>query len=129
MPGVAHCGGGDGPDTIDGLSPLVQWVEQDIAPDQIIVSKVVKDVTTFARPVRPYPALPRYSGVGDATKASSFVCGADSDRNDNQPSARNTSTVATITLSSRLATATTITSVINAETLIRWIKVRVAHLR
>jgi feruloyl esterase len=87
LPGVAHCGGGAGPDTIDGLSPLVQWVEQGIAPDQIIVSKVLKGVTTFARPVCPYPALPRYSGGGDTTKASSFVCSADSDHDDNQPPA------------------------------------------
>jgi feruloyl esterase len=87
LPGVAHCGGGAGPDTIDGLSPLVQWVEQGIAPDQIIVSKVVKCVTTFARPVCPYPALPRYSGVGDTTKASNFMCAADSDHDDNQPPA------------------------------------------
>jgi feruloyl esterase len=83
LPGVAHCGGGAGPDTIDGLSPLMQWVEQGIAPDQIIVSKVVKGVTTFTRPSCPYPALPRYSGVGDPTKASSFVCAADTDRDNN----------------------------------------------
>ena len=89
----------------------------------IIVSKVVKGVTTFAR-----PALPRYGGVGDTTKASSFVRGADSDRDDNQPSARNTSTVATITLSSRLTTATTITSVIKAETLIAGLRSDGAHL-
>jgi hypothetical protein len=38
-------------------------------------------------PVRPYPALPRYRGVADATKASSFVCVDDSDRDDNQPPA------------------------------------------
>jgi len=90
MPGVAHCdSGGAGPDTIDegGLGSLVQWVEQGIAPDQIIASKVVNDVTTFTRPICPYPALPRYSGIGDPTKASSFVCAADSDHDDNQPPA------------------------------------------
>jgi len=86
-PGVGHCGGGAGPDTIDTLDPLVQWVEQGIAPDQIIASKVVNGVTTFTRPVCPYPALPRYKGVGDSTKASSFVCADDGDRDDNQPPA------------------------------------------
>jgi feruloyl esterase len=86
-PGVAHCGGGTGPDATDFLSPLVQWVEQGVAPDQIIASKIVDGVTTFTRPLCPYPALPRYSGAGDPTKASSFVCAADRDRDDNQPPA------------------------------------------
>ena len=87
VPGVVHCGGGAGPDTIDGLSPLVQWVEHGIAPDQIIVSKVTDGVTAFSRSLCPYPALPRYTGVGDPTKAGSFVCADDRDRDDNQPPA------------------------------------------
>jgi len=87
QPGVAHCGGGAGPDAFDGLSPLAQWVEQGIAPDQIVASKIVNGVATFTRPLCPYPALPRYSGVGDPTKASSFVCAADRDSDDNQPPA------------------------------------------
>jgi len=48
---------------------------------------VVNGMTTLTRPVCPYPELPRYSGVGDTTKASSFVCAADSDHDDNQPPA------------------------------------------
>jgi feruloyl esterase len=28
QPGVAHCTGGAGPDAMDFLTPLVQWVEQ-----------------------------------------------------------------------------------------------------
>jgi hypothetical protein len=38
-------------------------------------------------PGLPYPALPRYMGVGDRIKASSFVCVADRDHDDNQPPA------------------------------------------
>ena len=44
-------------------------------------------MTDSSRPICPYPALPRYKGVGDPTKASSFVCAADRDRDDNQPPA------------------------------------------
>ena len=44
-------------------------------------------VQDFSRPVCPYPALPRYSGVGDTTIASSFICVADRDHDDNQPPA------------------------------------------
>ena len=72
-PGVGHCGGGSGPDTIDLLDPLVQWVEQGIAPDQIIAAKVVNGMTTFTRPICPYPALPRYSGVGDNAERRPFA--------------------------------------------------------
>jgi feruloyl esterase len=105
LPGVGHCGGGAGPDTIEGdtstvgpggpdiiawlaLDPLVQWVEHGVAPDRIIAYKVSSaGVTLSSRPVCPYPELPRYKGVGDPTKASSFVCAADGDRDDNQPPA------------------------------------------
>jgi tannase/feruloyl esterase len=87
QPGVAHCNGGAGPDATDFLGPLVQWVEQDTAPDQIMASKIVNGVTAFTRPLCPYPALPRYSGAGDPTKASSFACVDDNDRDDNQPPA------------------------------------------
>jgi feruloyl esterase len=86
-PGVGHCGGGAGPDTFDRITPFVQWVQQGIAPDQIIASKVVNGATTFSRPLCPYPALPRYSGVGDRRQASSFKCVADEDRDDSQPPA------------------------------------------
>jgi feruloyl esterase len=104
LPGVGHCSGGAGPDTVEGdpfppgpadpppiariaLDPLVQWVEHGIAPDQIIAYHVTNAATDFSRPVCPYPALPRYSGAGDTTKASSFACVDDSDRDDNQPPA------------------------------------------
>jgi feruloyl esterase len=104
FPGVAHCGGGAGPDTVEGdlipagptnpthithiaLDPLVQWVEHGTAPNQIIAYHVANGVQDFSRPVCPYPALPRYSGVGDTTKASSFLCVSDPDRDDNQPPA------------------------------------------
>ena len=65
----------------------MQWVEHGIAPDQIIAYHVTGNVQDFSRPVCPYPALPRYSGKGDATQASSFVCAADDDPDDNQPPA------------------------------------------
>jgi feruloyl esterase len=48
-PGVGHCGGGAGPDTVDLITPFIPWVEQDIAADQIIASKVVNGVTMRTR--------------------------------------------------------------------------------
>ncbi len=32
-PGMAHCGGGDGPNAFDMVSALERWVEQSKAPD------------------------------------------------------------------------------------------------
>ena len=94
LPGVGHCGGGAGPDTVEGdtlsvgaggpdiiawlaLDSLVQWVEQGTAPDRIIAYHVTNGVPDFSRPICPYPALPRYSGAGDTRMASSFRCVAD----------------------------------------------------
>jgi feruloyl esterase len=104
MPGAGHCGGGAGPSQVDNdqpanpttnpdamawlaVDPLVQWVEHGKAPDQIIAYHVTDGMSDLSRPVCPYPALPRYSGVGSTTKASSFVCVADKDHDDNQPPA------------------------------------------
>jgi len=86
-PGVGHCGGGAGAFNIDVLPALEQWVEDGVAPDRIIASKVVGGATTFTRPLCPYPALPRYTGTGDPTKADNFACVAESDLDDNQPPA------------------------------------------
>jgi len=86
-PGVGHCGGGTGAFNIDVLPALEQWAEDGVAPDRIIASKVVGGATTFTRPLCPYPALPRYTGVGDPTKADNFACVADGDPDDNQPPA------------------------------------------
>ncbi|ROR09807.1 tannase/feruloyl esterase family alpha/beta hydrolase [Erwinia sp. JUb26] len=43
LPGVGHCGGGDGPDQLDLLTPLMAWTEQGKAPQQLIVGKAVHD--------------------------------------------------------------------------------------
>ena len=103
LPGVGHCSQGAGPFTTEGdpfpvgqphdaitwlaVDSLAEWVEHGIAPDQIIAYHAAGGVTDLSRPICAYPALPRYRGVGDPTKASSFLCVVDSDRDDNQPPA------------------------------------------
>ena len=74
LPGVTHCRGGAGPDQVDWLATLVQWVEQGKAPHRVIASKLDKDghVTT-TRPLYPYPLRALYKGNGDTTKAANFV--------------------------------------------------------
>jgi len=39
LPGVGHCGGGDGPSQLDVLTPLIAWTEQKHAPEKIVVGK------------------------------------------------------------------------------------------
>lgn len=39
LPGVGHCGGGDGPNQLDVLTPLMAWTELQRAPEKIIVGK------------------------------------------------------------------------------------------
>jgi hypothetical protein len=89
VPGRAHCGGGPGANSIDQLSYLEAWVEQDKAPDVLLARHVSSDnwetqdstqyfrtptqATTFSRPIYPYPLQYRYSGRGDPNDAGSFV--------------------------------------------------------
>ncbi|STT51878.1 hydrolase [Klebsiella pneumoniae] len=39
LPGVAHCGNGEGYDQIDLLTPLMRWTEEGIAPQEIMAGK------------------------------------------------------------------------------------------
>ncbi len=94
VPGMDHCGGGPGANAFgqiyglngpspsspsdDVLSALDQWVEQGIAPDEIIATKYVNDDplsgVAFQRPLCPYPQIAEYSGSGDSTEASNWLC-------------------------------------------------------
>ena len=74
MPGVAHCAGGVGPDQIDSLTAIIDWVENNKAPDSLIASKVVKGTVTRTRPLCPYPQVARYRGQGSIDEAANFSC-------------------------------------------------------
>ncbi|WAT10482.1 tannase/feruloyl esterase family alpha/beta hydrolase [Rouxiella badensis] len=51
FPGMHHCSGGEGPSQMDLLSPMMNWVEQGIAPDVIISYQAAQKVTTrFGQP-------------------------------------------------------------------------------
>jgi feruloyl esterase len=87
-PGVDHCRGGVGPDSFgvsyedlptpdaehDMLSAIVEWVENDRAPERLIASKLKEGTVTMTRPLCPYPEVVKYGGRGDTNAASSFVC-------------------------------------------------------
>lgn len=75
-PGMAHCGGGEGPNTFDMITALEQWVEQGRAPDQVIASHSTRGVVDRTRPLCPYPQVATYTGSGSTDVATSFVCKA-----------------------------------------------------
>jgi len=75
IPGMYHCGGGPGADSFDLLSAMVKWVEQGIAPDQIVATKYDSaGVVQFQRPLCPYPKYAEYIGHGTSNAATSFIC-------------------------------------------------------
>src|SRR5688572_32361532 len=74
MPGVAHCGGGIGPDRVDAVTAVIDWVEKGKAPDSLLASKVIDNKVTRSRPLCPYPQVARYQGQGSIDDAANFSC-------------------------------------------------------
>jgi feruloyl esterase len=74
VPGMGHCGGGDGTNTFDMVSALDQWVTAGKAPDQIVASRVVNGATVRTRPLCPYPQVATWKGSGSTDDASNFSC-------------------------------------------------------
>ncbi len=72
-PGVLHCRGGDGPDQIDTLTAMEQWVERGQAPATIIATKAS---SPLSRPLCPYPLEAKYKGSGDTNDPVNFECAA-----------------------------------------------------
>ncbi len=73
-PGMAHCGGGVGPDRTDAVTAVIDWVEKGKAPDQLIASKVTNGQVVRSRPLCPYPQVARYKGQGSIDDAANFSC-------------------------------------------------------
>jgi feruloyl esterase len=76
LPGVAHCGGGIGPDRVDAVTAVIDWVEKSMAPDSLLASKVTNGTVARTRPICPYPQVARYKGQGSIDDAANFSCAA-----------------------------------------------------
>ena len=76
VPGMGHCGGGDGTSTFDMLSALDRWVEKGQAPDSIAASRLKDGVVDRTRPLCPYPQTAMYKRSGSIDEAANFVCRA-----------------------------------------------------
>ncbi len=79
VPGMNHCSGGPGTDAFDLLTPLVAWVEEDVAPGAVTASaradnaELPEALQGASRPLCPAPTVARYQG-GDPKSADSFSC-------------------------------------------------------
>ncbi|MFM2049708.1 MAG: hypothetical protein RL682_199 [Pseudomonadota bacterium] len=87
VPGMNHCSGGPAADQMDLLTPLVQWVEQGVAPQAVVASvrgagnaggvnaELPQDwAPTRSRPLCAAPTVATYSGSGSVEDAKNFVC-------------------------------------------------------
>jgi len=74
VPGMAHCGGGPGPNRFDMLSTLEAWVEQDAAPESVIATHQTDGEVDRSRPLCPFPEVATYSGTGSIDEANNFSC-------------------------------------------------------
>lgn len=71
LPGMNHCGGGNGLDDVDPLSALENWHDKGEAPNSLLAKS--KTYPNKQMPVCAYPKVATYQG-GDENSASSFVC-------------------------------------------------------
>ena len=88
MPGVAHCRRGPGADTVDWLSAIERWVEDDLPPDSVAAYHQLEpqnyrglprprfpltiSAYDWSRPVFPYPGVARFSGRGDPSDPANW---------------------------------------------------------
>jgi feruloyl esterase len=80
VPGMFHCSGGPGPNTFDALTPLVNWVENGVAPETILATKFVADTPPAIQMTRPlcvFPKVAKYIGSGSTSMAANFTCVVD----------------------------------------------------
>ena len=71
VPGMGHCGGGEGPNRFDMVGELEHWREERKAPARIVAS--TRDGKQ-SRPLCPYPQVAKYRGSGSTDEAGNFVC-------------------------------------------------------
>jgi hypothetical protein len=100
LPGVYHCGGGEGPSAVDLLTPMIAWVEQGKAPQALMTypqnpasqprdfgqptsqkndkAPAPKGIVPAAAPhaaaraLFPYPYLAHYDGHGNTDDIASY---------------------------------------------------------
>jgi len=73
-PGMAHCSGGEGPDTFDRIGAMEGWVEHAKAPSRLVAAHHTASKVDRTRPLCAYHQVAKYKGSGSVDDAGSFVC-------------------------------------------------------
>ena len=77
VPGMNHCGGGEGPSNIDTLAAIDQWASGGPAPDRLLAARPAgPSQAPMSRPLCPFPLVSRYKGSGPTGQAENFTCAA-----------------------------------------------------
>ena len=74
VPGMGHCGGGNGASTFDMAAVLDAWRDGGKAPEQVAASRVRDGKVDRTRPLCAWPKYAVYTGSGSVDEAASFVC-------------------------------------------------------
>jgi hypothetical protein len=85
IPGMDHCGGGEGAGVFDTLGVIDAWATSGTAPGTIVAQRVggaggpgampgAPVLPPISRPLCPIPAFAQYKGSGDPADAANFAC-------------------------------------------------------
>jgi hypothetical protein len=75
VPGFAHCRGGYGPNEVDAMSVIIDWVEGGVVPQRLPARKTEKDGRVkYQRAYCAYPQLTTFSGAGDPEDPKNYSC-------------------------------------------------------
>ena len=74
VPGMGHCGGGNGTSTFDMVSALDGWRDGGKAPQQVNAYRVRDGRVDRTRPLCAWPAAAKYKGTGSIDDAENFAC-------------------------------------------------------
>ena len=76
VPGMGHCGGGEGPNHFDMMSAMTAWREDGRTPERIVAAHRTAGKVDRTRPLCAYPQVAKYKGSGSIDDAENFVCAA-----------------------------------------------------
>jgi feruloyl esterase len=86
VPGMQHCGGGDGPSNFGQMGngqgdaehniekALERWVEEGAPPKHLVAAKLKGSSVARTRPLCPYPQVAHWKGSGSTDEDANFVC-------------------------------------------------------
>lgn len=85
VPGMDHCGGGEGASQFDTLGTIDEWATSGKAPERIVANRPTDaggppgapagpPRAPMSRPLCPYPTFAQYDGEGDTADAANFRC-------------------------------------------------------